>query len=82
MFSGAYSLLGLITDWDEISDANRAQAIMELVADITEGLDYAVEAWKAWKGRSGMYAIDQLDTTDMDQGTDRAPRRKTLVPSI
>lgn len=74
MFSIAYSLVGLIKDWDEMSDADKAQVIMSMVGEITEGLDFAMEAWKTWKGRTGMAVLDQLDTMEMDQGTYQSVR--------
>lgn len=77
MFSIAYSLVGLIKDWDEMTDEDKALVILSMVGEITEGLNFAVEAWKAWKGRTGMAVLDQLDTMEMDQGTYRSVRENS-----
>lgn len=72
MFSIAYSLIGLIKDWDKISGEDKALVILSMVGEVTEGLSFAVEAWKTWKGRTGMIVLDQLDTMETDQGTYRS----------
>ena len=72
MFSIAYSLIGLIKDWDKISGEDKALVILSMVGEVTEGLSFAVEAWKTWKGRTGMVVLDQLDTMETDQGTYRS----------
>lgn len=77
MFSIAYSLVGLIKDWDEMTAEDKALVILSMLGEVTEGLRFAEEAWKTWKGRTGMAVLDQLDTMEMDQGTYRSVRENS-----
>ena len=55
-----------------MSHGDRSKSVLELLQDATKGLDNAFETWKIWKGRTGMYVVDQVDTMELDQGTYRA----------
>ncbi|KAI0480015.1 hypothetical protein F4859DRAFT_530101 [Xylaria cf. heliscus] len=72
LFRLGYSLVGLIQNWNDMSGSDRATVIMEMLQTTTEGLEYAYDAWKVWKGRTGTVILDHLDATEMDQGIYRS----------
>ena len=72
LFRLGYSLVGLVQNWNDMSDSDRATVIMEMLITTAEGLEYAYDAWKVWKGRTGTVILDHLDTMEMDQGIYRS----------
>ncbi|PWY96530.1 hypothetical protein BO94DRAFT_570823 [Aspergillus sclerotioniger CBS 115572] len=72
MFQVAKVMVGLVNDWNDMTDGERSKSVLELLQDATKGLDNTFETWKIWKGRTGMYVVDQVDTMELDQGTYRA----------
>ncbi|RAL06089.1 uncharacterized protein BO80DRAFT_469966, partial [Aspergillus ibericus CBS 121593] len=72
MFQVAKIMVGLVHDWSSMTDDERSKSVLELLQNTTKGLDNAFETWKIWKGRTGMYVADQVDTMELDQGTYRA----------
>ncbi|KAI0886716.1 uncharacterized protein GGS22DRAFT_116844 [Annulohypoxylon maeteangense] len=72
LFRLGYSLVGLVQDWNSMDGSDRATVIMEMLITTAEGLEYAYDSWKVWKGRTGTVILDHLDTAEMDQGIYRS----------
>ncbi|RAQ44153.1 hypothetical protein AFGD_012535 [Aspergillus flavus] len=63
------SLYGIISDWNEMSDGERAKAILEVITVSVNAAAFAKGAWKQFRGRKGSYSPeDVIDTAELDQG--------------
>jgi hypothetical protein len=63
------SLYGIISDWNEMSDGERAKAIIEVITVSVNAAAFAKGAWKQFRGRKGSYSPeDFIDTAELDQG--------------
>ncbi|KAF4177844.1 hypothetical protein CNMCM7927_002823 [Aspergillus lentulus] len=63
------SLYGIISDWNEMPDGERAKAILEVVRVSVNAAAFAKGAWKQFRGRKGSYSPgDVIDTAELDQG--------------
>jgi hypothetical protein len=63
------SLYGIISDWNEMSDGERAKVIIEVITVSVNAAAFAKGAWKQFRGRKGSYSPeDFIDTAELDQG--------------
>ncbi|KAH8429158.1 uncharacterized protein LDX57_006827 [Aspergillus melleus] len=64
------SVYGIIHDWDNMSDTQKAAAILEVIGTTVEGISSAKESWDAYRTRAKAENFeDYVQTSELDRGT-------------